>query len=71
MGLAATQARFLAITSRKARCEYESMQLAQQKLSLTRELEQATQDYQSALNTTKIVWDPDGSGTVTSIFLMI
>lgn len=64
MGLAATQARFLAITSRKARCEYESMQLAQQKLSLTRELEQATQDYQSALNTTKIVWDPDGSGTV-------
>lgn len=62
MGLAATQARFLAITSRKARCEFESMQIAQQKLSLTRELEQATQDYQSALDTTKLVWDPDGSG---------
>lgn len=62
MGLAATQARFLAITSRKARCEFESMQIAQQKLSLSRELEQATQDYQTALDTTKIVWDPDGSG---------
>lgn len=64
MGLAATQARFLAITSRKARCEFESMQIAQQKLSLTRELEQATQNYQSSLNATKLVWDPDGSGTV-------
>lgn len=63
MGLAASQARFLAITSRKARCEFESMQLAQQQLSLTRELEQATEDYNSALNTTKIIWDPDGTGT--------
>lgn len=62
MGLAASQARFLAITSRKARCEFESMQMAQQKLSLTRELEQATEDYNSALNTTKLVWDPDGTG---------
>lgn len=62
MGLAASQARFLAITSRKVRCEFESMQMAQQKLSLTRELEQATEDYNSALNTTKLVWDPDGTG---------
>lgn len=62
MGLAASQARFLAITSRKARCEFESMQIAQQKLSLTRELEQATSDYQSSLNQTTLIWDPDGSG---------
>ncbi len=53
---------FLAITSRKARCEFESMQIAQQKLSLTRELEQATSDYQASLNQSTLIWDPDGSG---------
>ena len=62
MGLAASQARFLAITSRKARCEFESVQIAQQKLSLTRELEQATADYQASLNQSNLIWDPDGSG---------
>ncbi len=63
MGLAASQARFLAITARKNSCEFQSMQIAQQKLSLTRELEAATQEYQQALNTTKLVWDADGSGS--------
>ena len=62
MGLAASQARFLAITSRKARCEFESMQIAQQKLSLSRELEQATADYQASLNQSTLIFDPDGSG---------
>ena len=62
MGLAATQARFLAITSRKANCEFRSMQLAQQKLSLSRELEEATLNYNNAINCTKIVWDADGTG---------
>lgn len=65
MGLAATQARFLGITARKATCEFESMQIAQQKLSITRELEKATQEYQSALNASKLIWDPDGSGENT------
>lgn len=62
MGLAASQARFLAITARKANCEFQSMQIAQEKLSTTRELERATEEYQSSLNKTKLVWDPDGSG---------
>ncbi len=62
MGLAASQARFLAITARKANCEFQSMQIAQEKLSLTRELEKATEEYQLALNQTKLVWDPDGTG---------
>lgn len=60
MGLAASQARFLAITARKADCEFRSMQIAQNKLSVTREMEQATQDYQNAINATKMVWDYDG-----------
>ena len=62
MGLAASQARFLAITARKANCEFQSMQIAQEKLSITRELDKATTEYQSAMNATKLVWDPDGSG---------
>ncbi len=62
MGLAATQARFLAITSRKANLEFQSMQIAQQKLSLTRELEEVADEYQAAINKTVLVWDVDGSG---------
>ena len=62
MGLAASQARFLAITARKANCEFKSMQIAQEKLSITRELEDASEEYQAALNKTKLVWDPDGTG---------
>ena len=57
MGLAATQARFLATTSRKANCEFRSMELAQQKLSLSRELESATQDYEYAQQATRLIWD--------------
>ncbi len=57
MGLAASQARFLAITSRKMNCEFQSMQIAQQKLSVTRDLQRASEEYQSSLNATKLVWD--------------
>ena len=60
MGLAASQARFLAITSRKMNCEFQSMQIAQQKLSVTRDLQKAAEDYQSSLNATKLIWEaPD------------
>ncbi len=62
MGLAASQARFLAITSRKANCEFRSMEIAQDKLSVTRELAEVSQNYQNALNQTSLVWDFDGSG---------
>lgn len=62
MGLAATQARFLAVTSRKSSCENRSIELAQQKLSLSRELDYASEEYQNALNATRLVWDVDGTG---------
>ena len=62
MGLAASQARFLAITSRKAYCEFQSMQIAQDKLSVTRDLADISDEYQNALNKTKLVWDYDGTG---------
>lgn len=62
MGLAASQARFLAITSRKSYCEFQSMQIAQEKLSVTRDLSKISEDYQNAINQTKLVWDYDGTG---------
>ena len=62
MGLAASQARLLAVTSRKTNCEFRSLELAQQKLSLTRELDNASTEYQNALNATTLVWDAEGTG---------
>jgi len=59
MGLAASQARFLAITSRKMNCEFQSMQVAQEKLSVTRDLQRAAQIYQSSLDAKKLVWDTE------------
>ena len=59
MGLAASQARFLAITARKADLEFRSMSIAQEKLSITRQLSQASSDYEEALDSTKLVWDYD------------
>ena len=63
MGLAASQARFLAVTARKANCEFRSMQIAQDKLSVTRDLARISADYQDAMNKTTLVWDYDGTGT--------
>ena len=71
MGLAASQARFLAITARKMNSEFESMQIAQQKLSVTREQQKAAQEYQDAMTATKLVWDADnncdGTGNVYNL----
>lgn len=63
MGLAASQARFLAITARKMNCEFQSMQIAQEKLSTTRDLQRAADEYQNSLDATKLVWDAEDLGT--------
>ena len=62
MGLAASQARLLTITARKADCEFLSMNLSHQKLALSRNMEQVSSEYQKALNQTKLVYDYYGSG---------
>lgn len=56
MGLAASQARFLGITLRKANCEFKSTELAQQRLELTDQMTHISQEYANALNATKLVW---------------
>ncbi len=59
MGLAASQARFLGITARKNSCELRSMQIAQEKLSISNKLTQISEDYQNSLDATKLVWDSE------------
>lgn len=62
MGLAASQARFLGITARKANCEYKSTELAQQKLSITNQLSDVAAEYSNALNSTKLMWQNEAVG---------
>ncbi|MBQ8460528.1 hypothetical protein IJ541_10570 [bacterium] len=61
MGLAASQARFLCITARKANCEYRSTELAQRKLEITNQLSDISNEYASAMNATKLIWSNDAT----------
>lgn len=61
MGLAASQARFLGITLRKANCEFKSTEVAQERLELTRQMTDISQEYSNALNSTKLVWYNDAA----------
>jgi len=62
MGLAASQARLLTITARKADCEFMSMNLSHQKLALSRNMERVSDEYQKALMATKLVYDYQATG---------
>lgn len=63
MGLAAQQARLLTITARKSDCEYDSMRLSHEKLSISRDLEKVSNEYQNSLDQTKLMYDFYGNGT--------
>lgn len=74
MGLAASQARFLCITARKADCEYKSTELAQQKLDITKQLGAISNEYSNAMNATKLMWSNDavnGSYGMTYSLMMM
>lgn len=74
MGLAASQARFLGITLRKANLEFRSTELAQQKLELTDQMSMISQDYSNAINATKLTWvneECDGNYGLTYSLLMM
>lgn len=61
MGLAASQARFLGITARKNACELRAIAIAQEKLSISNQLAQLSQNYYHSLDATKLVWDSDAA----------
>lgn len=63
MGLAASQARMLMLTSRKSDIESKLQARANDLLSMSRDSQELSQEYQSALNATKLVWNENGTAT--------
>ena len=57
MGLSASQARLLTITSRKSDCEYQSMRYSHEKIALSRNMTDISNEYENSLNQTKLVYD--------------
>lgn len=66
MGLAASQARLLTITSRKSDCEFQNMRYSHQKIALSRSMADISNEYQNSLNKTKLVYDFYGNGDQTN-----
>lgn len=60
MGLACSQARLLTLTARKADCEYGIAIASMQKMGLTREMSQLSQDYYSQLQSKQISYYANG-----------
>ena len=57
MGLSASQARLLTITSRKSDCEFQSMRLSHEKLTISRDMSLLSNEYQNSLDQTKLMYD--------------
>lgn len=66
MGLSASQARLLTITSRKSDCEYESMRLSHQKIALSRDMNKISSEYDNAMSQTKLIYDYYGNTSETT-----
>ncbi len=61
MGLSAQQFRLLSITGKKADCEFRSMALSQDKVSISRSMATLSDEYQNSMQKTKLVYDYYGS----------
>lgn len=66
MGLSASQARLLTITSRKSDCEFQSMRYSHEKIALSRNMTDISNEYQNSLNQTKLVYDFYGTNDRTT-----
>ena len=66
MGLSASQARLLTITARKSDCEFESMRLSHQKIALSRDMNQISEEYNNATSQTKLIYDYYGKNDETT-----
>jgi len=70
MGLASSQARLLQLTTRMHQIEYKAAKLEAEKLQMANESRQVYEDYQNALEDTKVqykILNTDGSATYTDI----
>lgn len=72
MGLAASQARLLTLTSRKSDVEGRLMSIANQKLALSRDSAKLSTNYSDALSSKKLTWDvADGTKTPLTYDLLM
>lgn len=71
MGLAASQARLLMLTSRKDDIEAKLMRIANEKLSLSRDSASLSQNYTAALNRKKLEWTVNSGTTPLTYDLLM
>ena len=69
MGMSASQARLLSITSRMNDIELRSQQISNTKIRLADESEQVANDYNKALNATKLTYTDYSSGQAKTVDL--
>lgn len=67
MGLAASQARMLLLTSRKNDVESQLMSISNQKLSLSRDSAKLSEKYSNALNAKTLAWAGNSDGTTSNL----
>lgn len=67
MGMAASQVRFLQLTSRKHDISRELQHLSMEKMSLTRDMHNVTKDYQKALSSKTIKWSNNAGVSYTDV----
>ena len=67
MGLAASQARFCSLTARKHNISRQLQHLSLEKMALTRDMRNVTQNYQKALSTKTMKWSNNSGVSYTDI----
>ena len=63
MGMAASQVRLLQLTERKNDIGYQLTMLSNQKMSLTRDMQRVSREYQNGLNSKMLKWSNNGGVT--------
>lgn len=71
MGLAASQARLLMLTSRQSDVEGRLMKIANEKLSLSRQSSELSEEYSNSLSARKLTWDTTDGGTTALTYNLL
>ena len=67
MGMAASQVRFLQLTNRKNEIGFQLTQLANDKVSLSRDMQKVSKEYQNALNQKVLKWSNNSGVTYVDL----
>ena len=67
MGMAASQVSLLQLTSRKNAIGNQLQDLSMQKMSLSRDMQRVTRNYQNALNSKTLKWSNNGGASYVDL----